>query len=45
MNKEDLIEKYGHIDVNRYNCKTTQALDSFSNRREPSSFITLALLD
>ena len=44
MNKEDLIEKYGRIDVSKYNCKTTQALDSFSNRREPSSCFTLALL-
>ena len=29
MNKEDLIDKFGYIDVNKYNCKTTQALDSF----------------
>ena len=27
-NKEDLIDKYRYIDVNQYNCKTTQALDS-----------------
>ena len=27
MNKEDLIDKYGYI--NKYKCKTTQALDSF----------------
>ena len=31
MKKEDLIDKYGYIDVNKYNCKTTQALDSFWN--------------
>ena len=41
----DLIDKYGYIDVNNYNCKTTQALNSFWNRREPSSCIALALLD
>ena len=29
MNKEDLIDKYGFTDVNKYNCKTTQTLDSF----------------
>ena len=29
MNKEDLIDKYRNIDVNKYNWKTTQALDSF----------------
>ena len=29
MNKEDFIDKYRYIDVNKYNCKTTQALDSF----------------
>ena len=29
MNKEDLTDKHGFIDVNKYNCKTTQALDSF----------------
>ena len=29
MNKQDLIDKYGYIDVNKYNCKAAQALDSF----------------
>ena len=29
MNKEDLIEKGEYIDVKKYNCKTTQALDFF----------------
>ena len=29
MNKEDLIDKLEYIDVNKYNCKTTQALNSF----------------
>ena len=29
MNKEDLLDKYGYIDVNKYNSRTTQALDSF----------------
>ena len=29
MSKEDLIDKYGYIDVNKHNCKTTQALDFF----------------
>ena len=29
MKKEDLLDKYGYIDINKYNCKTTQALDSF----------------
>ena len=29
MNKEDLLDKYGYIDVNKYNYRTTQALDSF----------------
>ena len=28
INKKDLIDKYIYIDVNKYNCKTTQALDS-----------------
>ena len=23
MNKEDLIDKYGYIGINKYNCKTT----------------------
>ena len=44
MNKEDLIDKYGYIDLNKHNCKTIQALDPFSNQREPSSCIALALL-
>ena len=29
MNKEDLIDKHIYMDVNKYVCKTTQALDSF----------------
>ena len=29
MKKEDLIDKYGYTDVNKYNCETTQVLDSF----------------
>ena len=29
MNKEDLLDKYGYIDVDNCNCKTTQTLDSF----------------
>ena len=29
MNKEDLIDKYRYTDINKYNYKTTQALDSF----------------
>ena len=29
MNKEDFTYKYGYIDINKYNCKTTQTLDSF----------------
>ena len=29
MNKEDLTDKYGYIDINKYKCTTTQALDSF----------------
>ena len=29
MNKEDLTDKYGYTDVNKYKCKTTQALESF----------------
>ena len=41
----DLIDKYGYIDVNKYNCKTTQALNSFWNQREPLSCIALALID
>ena len=45
MNKEDLIDKYGYTDVNKYICKTTQALDSFWNQREPLGCIALALLD
>ena len=45
INKEDLIDKYGYIDVNQYNCKTTQALDSSRNQRESSSCTALALLD
>ena len=45
MNKEDLIDKYGYIDVNKYNCKTTQALNSFWNHRELSSCLALTLLD
>ena len=45
MNKEDLIDKYGYIEVNKYNCKITQALDSFWNQRKLSSCIALALLD
>ena len=28
MNKEDLIDKFAYIDVNKYNCNT-KALDSF----------------
>ena len=39
MNKEDFIYKYGYIDINKYNCKTTQALDCFWNQREPTSCI------
>ena len=45
MNREDLIYKYGYTDVNKYICKTTQALDSFWNQREPLGCIALALLD
>ena len=45
MNKEDLIDKYGYIDLNKHNCKTIQALDPFSNQREPSSCIALALIN
>ena len=33
--REDLIEKYRYIVVNKYNCKATQALDSFWKQREP----------
>ena len=29
MNKENLRDKYRYIDVNKYNDRTTQALDSF----------------
>ena len=29
MNRENLVDKYGYLDVNTYNNKTTQALDSF----------------
>ena len=29
MNKEDLIDKYGYTDANKYNCRVTQAFDSF----------------
>ena len=29
MNKEDLIDKYGYNDINKYSSKTIQALDSF----------------
>ena len=29
ISKEDLIDKYGYIDANKYNCKAVQALDSF----------------
>ena len=29
MNKENLRDKYRYIDVNKYNGRTTQALDSF----------------
>ena len=45
MNKEDLIDKYGYMDTNKYNCRVTQAFDSFCNQREPSSCIALTLLD
>ena len=45
MNKEDLIDKYRYIDINKYNCKTMQTFDSFWNQREPLSCIALALLD
>ena len=45
MNKEDLIDKYGYIDVNKYDCKTVQALDSFWDQREPLSYIALAFLE
>ena len=45
MNKEDLIDKYGYNDINEYSSKTIQALDSFWNQKEPSSYIALALLD
>ena len=45
MNKEDLIEKDGYIDINKYKCTTTLALDSLWNQTEPSSCIALALLD
>ena len=38
-NKEDLIDKCEYIDVKKYNCKTTQALDFFWNQRETSSCI------
>ena len=38
-------DKCEPIDVNKYNCKTTQALDSFWNQRELPSCIALALLD
>ena len=39
MNNEDLIDKYRYIDINKYNCKTTQALDFFWNQRESSTCI------
>ena len=29
MKKEDLTDKYRYIGVNKYNCETTQDLDSF----------------
>ena len=45
MNKKDPKDKFRYIDVNKYNCKPTQALDSFWNQREPFSCIALALLD
>ena len=35
MNKEDLIDKCGYIDIKKYNCKTTQALDSFEIKEKP----------
>ena len=35
MNKEDLIDKCGYIDVKKYNCKTTQVLDSFEIKEKP----------
>ena len=45
MNKEELIDKYGYNDINKYSSKTIQALDSFWNQKEPPSYIALALLD
>ena len=45
MNKEDLIDKYGYINVNKYKCTTIKALDFFWNQRDPSSCIALALLN
>ena len=29
MNRENLVDQYGYLDANKYNNKTTQALDSF----------------
>ena len=29
MNKQHLTDKYEYIEINKYNCKTIQALDSF----------------
>ena len=28
MNKEDVVHKYGHIDLNKYNCKTEDSSES-----------------
>ena len=35
MNKEDLINKYEYIDVNKCNCKTAQALVPFQIKGNP----------
>ena len=45
MNKEDLTDKYGYTNVNKYKCKTTQALESFWNQREPSRTLPCTSVD
>ena len=42
MRKEGSLDKYGYIDVNKYNNKTTSLWEVSWNQREPLSCIALA---
>ena len=43
MRKEERLDKYRSIDVNKYNNKTTSLEDLFWNQRKPSGGIAIAV--